>query len=216
MKAIRATLRRRLSKLEKAYIGSGLDLDKSEPATLAVNVVNQLSVEIANIIDHRNKSVYLLALAARNFFELICFLKFIRISTSNIEKWKGQRVQDEIDFLSGLSAIAEKETTKQLVMEIVEKLKARASEANIAVERFTPTSTVAEAVKMKEEYDTSFRLLSKFIHPTSWSMNDDKHFVESPEVYDIIWLRLLKFIDQFIEEVDSIREGKLLHDSANI
>jgi uncharacterized protein DUF5677 len=122
--------------------------------------------------DSVDAPIAVIALATRNVFEINLRARYIEQSDANLRDWISEALLDRIQLYEGMLTLSgPKEATDLLRMEI-EYNGQLAQKHGLALGRKPMmTSELAQQVGMKEEYAALFKLYSKLLHPTSYSVN---------------------------------------------
>lgn len=114
-----------------------------------------------------------LAWACRNLLELTVFTKFVLISEANARRFADDRLIDGCDIIKCLKTlelhINPQSDTTPLDQALTLMQTQMAAEA-VTATRFLATSSLADKVGMKIEFDCMNRVCSKLVHPTAWSL----------------------------------------------
>jgi hypothetical protein len=153
---------------------------RSERNLAIFNIARAAGVQVERLHLLLDQGADLLALCARNLFELDLVLRFVLVSDQNLRSWLGQLPQDEHEFLEALidAAPSETESTAELRRRItqVERMTAR---HGLRLEGHLSVSKLARITGLEAEYKAMFKLLSKHVHPSSYLVNGDSHAIHS-------------------------------------
>jgi hypothetical protein len=173
-------------------------LPVNDATTCLGNLLTHTVVEIDRYINSRRKSVYLLAALVRNVFEICLIVEYILRSRDNLRDWIGQRVSDEIGILNSARLLSVVPNDTDWIDAEIQKLKARAAKQDIQESRYRLPSYYSKHLGRGSEYEKFYGLFSKFIHPSSWVINEDKKRIETADVFQTIFARKTK---QYLDEI---------------
>jgi hypothetical protein len=115
-----------------------------------------------------------LAWVTRNLFEANLTVRYVIQSEQNLREWLGQSLRDEKDFIEGILAFAEdqpEDRNKGQLRKRLQALSDMAERHGLEFARPYRVDTLARDVGEYEEYIGLFKLLSKYVHPSSLLVN---------------------------------------------
>lgn len=116
--------------------------------------------------------IEVLALSTRNTFELYTRLVHILRSQENRRNWRGEAFIDQLQILDGIKAIDGPEKAKKEIYEEIKRVKNHAVKQGVEVgTRIPPFKKLAAESGLMPEYEAFFKLYSKFVHPSSFTVN---------------------------------------------
>ena len=81
----------------------------------------------------------------------------------------------------------------------IARLKGIAFKRGIVVRKYKSTSTYASQLGRDREHRIFYGLYSKFTHPSSWIINEDKSRIEGTDVFQTIFiLKTKKYLDEIL------------------
>ena len=167
-------------------------VERSDKSITMLNFMNAaadfLEMGSAGINGH----VSILALAARNLFELNIRLRDTLRDDVQLKRWHGEAIRDKVDFLQGFLKVrtASKNTEARQVLEAeVARLLALQEKYQLPAKGSPPTKNLAENVGLLAEYEAFFKVYSKLVHPTSFLVNDAKN-TNNGDTKDILLMQL--------------------------
>ena len=127
----------------------------------------------------------LLAWRTRNVFEL--FLLLHKTSTEETAKvFAAQALTDEIGILEGLlGLVAPGDSRVQPARDEVQRLHATLSRYGTLKTKHWTISELARTAGHKAEYDAFFKVCSKYVHPSGWSVAAPVETLDSVEYQEI-------------------------------
>ncbi len=150
--------------------------DRTERNLTLYNLLNgslpYLDLARQNIYSH----IQLLALCTRSVFEIDVRARYILLSDDNIEQWKSELVTDRIELMEGVLELRESssDAEAQLLEVEIKRLTdvARRHKVNERVDILS-SGKLAKQVGLGREHKSLFKLFSKLVHPSSYSINYD-------------------------------------------
>jgi len=116
--------------------------------------------------------IAVIALATRNVFEINLRARYIEQSDANLKDWISEALLDRIQLYEGMLTLSGPKEATDLLRAEIEYNRQLAQKHGLALGRKPMvTSELAQKVGMKEEYAALFKLYSKLLHPTSYSVN---------------------------------------------
>lgn len=132
------------------------------------------------------KDLFAFAWRTRNVFEAMLLLKYVASSGEAARRFIGQKGGDEKAIWDGLIALAEPGDTR------VDLLKGRRDHIAAVLgkhgfERASPwrVEQIAEWVEMTSEYAGFYKLYSKYVHPSAWTVLSDQDEYDFESVWEI-------------------------------
>jgi len=146
--------------------------------------------EVRAAAPHWRKDIFAFAWRIRNIFECMLLLNRIVANPGHASAFAAQKGSDERTILDGLLSLTERETPETELLEA----RSRHLSAVLSKHGFDRASpwrmdVVAQEVGMKSEYDAFYKLYSKYVHPSSWSVLADPDEYEAPEYWQIFLLQ---------------------------
>ena len=113
----------------------------------------------------------ILALSARNTFELYLRFKHILLAEQNIQAWRDEAVTDQLQIYEGVLALESGQLTT-IIREEMERVRQHAESRGLSTSaKITRISDLASTVGLESEYAGFYKLYSKFVHPSSFTVN---------------------------------------------
>ena len=125
--------------------------------------------------------VEVLALSARNVFELYLRLRHCLAADANCQVWLAEAVADQIQIYEGILGMDGPESDKTVLRQEIDRLRqgAVAKELQLS-QKLLLTKTLAREVALEAEYSAFYKLYSKLVHPSSFVVNFPPATVEAP------------------------------------
>lgn len=113
-----------------------------------------------------------IALSARNVFEIWLRLEYILSAEANCQSWREEGLSDQIQVYEAMLTLDGLDASKATIRAEVERVKRHGVRQRLGGGR-KPLRTVdlAKTTGHKAEYDGFYKLYSKLVHPSSWSVN---------------------------------------------
>jgi hypothetical protein len=116
----------------------------------------------------------LLAYATRNLLELLIWTAYVLKSNENTSRFAQDWLLDAIGLLEGLEGwhLAHGGVPSELTSttKTLEDLRTQRTGWGLDNARYLRVAEVARDLGLQEEYDNLFKVYSKIVHPTSWSI----------------------------------------------
>lgn len=119
-----------------------------------------------------NTPLEVLGLAVRNTFELWMRLIHILASDDNYQRWRDEALTDQMKVYQSILTLEAPEHVKDTIRAEIDRVAEHATSAGLkqGVKPMT-VSDLARDTRLKVEYDAFYKLYSKLVHPSSWSVN---------------------------------------------
>mgnify|MGYP001570253067 CR=1 FL=1 len=129
-----------------------------------------------------------LAWATRNLFEVNLIVRHVLVSDDNLQRWLGQLLQDEKEFIEGILSVSSdqpRNTNHEQLNSRLNGLQDMSRRHDLQFAKPFRTQTIAESLGMSDEYIGLYKLFSKYVHPSSLLVN--AWYSQEP---DFTWLDL--------------------------
>ena len=174
--------------------------ERNEKNLALYNILKSLSVETYKVLNSLELNENL-AWSTRNLFETNIILRNI-LENNMIEKWVSNRLTDEIQLLEGLKSYSNQEIEHTEILNgRIEEIKSYAIENSINLVGHTDMRTLSKNVNLEEEYLGFYKFYSKYVHPTSWSINVDDETKNSNEFKNILLINNQKYLIDSVERI---------------
>jgi hypothetical protein len=160
--------------------------------------------------------IEVLALSARNTFELWLRLTHILESDGNRQVWRNEAFTDQIQVYDAILTLQGPENVKDVIRGEIERVKQQAVVRGLAPgAKILRMSDLAKEAKCEEEYKAFYKLYSKLVHPSAWSVN--MPIAVASEMYRVILIvnaqvygwNILKTVDRFGISSDQCRQAAM-------
>lgn len=116
--------------------------------------------------------IEVVALSARNIFELYLRLRHILFSDANCQTWLEEAVTDQIQIYEGLLSTHGPESARRTLNDEIARLRTVAASKDLSPSgKILTARSLATEVGLKAEYDAFYKFYSKLVHPSSFSVN---------------------------------------------
>ena len=116
--------------------------------------------------------IEILALATRNTFELWLRFKHVTSSDTNCKRWRDENLTDQLQIYEAVLTLPGQPNSKETIREEMRRVTKLAKERGVK-----PAGKPLKAVELarevgeQEDYAAFYKLYSKLVHPSSWSVN---------------------------------------------
>lgn len=146
-------------------------------------IIRYVAGQVSNASSAVGTDITLFAWRTRNILEGLMLLKFVLLEEKNARAFLAQKIGDEVTILEGVLGL-ETDSTDDVspVIDRIEKGKKLISKHGF--EKATPwrMDFLSAQVGMSKEYNAFYKLFSKYVHPSSWTISSDKDEYEN-ELY---------------------------------
>jgi hypothetical protein len=124
--------------------------------------------------------IQIVALAVRNTFELWLRFKHVTSSDDNCQRWRNENITDQIQIYEGMLKLPGPANSKNLIREEIQRISKVATERGLKPGGgLAQPGDLARELGELEDYAAFYKLYSKLVHPSSWSVNSPTA-VETP------------------------------------
>lgn len=183
--------------------GIRTDHPRDERNLAIYNLVNSTSLQVELLARYLGDPVQVIAFVCRNLYEVNLIIRCIFDSPNKAREWLFEMGFDEREALQGFIS-----TAPPAAVEPVNTLKERLAEiegvmlrAGVAPARSPTTRALAESVGQLDEYTSLFKFLSKFVHPTSWTVNGPAAEIQSMEYRNLLVISAQRYALDTLERV---------------
>jgi hypothetical protein len=176
LKSLASQLRTRASELAATIPRNDVSASRERLLTAAADSVDLVASDAVDA------PITVIALATRNLVEINLRARYVEQSEANLQAWISEALLDRIQLYEGILTLGgPKEITDQLRAEVEYNRQLAEKHGLTLARKPMPTPELARKVGMEKEYTALFKLYSKLLHPTSYSVN-----VSSDEVGSLI------------------------------
>lgn len=114
----------------------------------------------------------ILALSARNAFELWLRLTHVLASETNCQTWRDEALTDQLQVYEAILTLDGPEELKAVIRGETNRVKQHGIARGLNQgQKPMMAGDLAKVTGHKAEYDAFYKLYSKLVHPSSWSVN---------------------------------------------
>jgi hypothetical protein len=148
-------------------------LPRSNWSDVASNLCIYIGGELKEMSRLYPDSVRGLAWCTRNLFEVNLVVRYVLASEDNLRTWLGQILQDEREWIEGALSFAGSgnDDLRQKCQHRLTELKRLALKHKLDFSKPFRVPALAKDTGTQEEYDALYKLLSKYVHPSSLWIN---------------------------------------------
>lgn len=149
-------------------------LPRTDKTIAMSNFCNYVGGELRQASNFYPNHVPGLAWCARNLFETNLTVRHVLASEPNFRSWLGQCLRDERDFIDGFLAISkdrEYDVAKAQLLNRRSVLDEIASRHGLEYSKLFRIESLARELGVYDEYVGLYKLLSKYVHPSSLLVN---------------------------------------------
>jgi hypothetical protein len=119
-----------------------------------------------------NTPLEVLALSARNSFELWLRLIYVVTSDANYQSWRDEALTDQLRVYEAILTLDSSDERKAVIRSEIDHVKQHGTAVGLTQgQKIMMTGDLAKVTGHKAEYDAFYKLYSKLVHPSSWSVN---------------------------------------------
>jgi hypothetical protein len=166
----------------EAYLNAPWDGEDDPVLDVAHNLLSSILKQYKHLKVGYETDTALEAWACRNLLELDVYIRYVLMSEANAKRFIGHVTIDGIELFESMKEWMKHVSPTTETPELDETLRlarARKVSEGITDKKFLDVRQLAEEVGMKPDYTHTFKLCSKLVHPTAWSvlsMNDEGEY----------------------------------------
>jgi len=171
-----------------AYLSAPWDGRESYGLDVAHNLLISASKQYQNLKFGYEKDTALEAWACRNLLELDVYVRYVLMSEANAKRFTGHVTIDGIEIFESLKKWMKRVSPESKNLELNETLRlayGRRDTEGLKDKKYLNVRELATEVGMEDDYEHTFKLCSKLVHPTAFSvlsMNDDGEYAAFREI----------------------------------
>lgn len=149
-------------------------LSRSDKTVALSNFCSYISGELRNMSGFYPANTAGLAWSTRNLFETNLTIRHVLLSNDNFLDWLGQALSDEKDFIDGVlstSGESQNADAKSFLEARLEQLHGMAQRHGLEFSKPFRVQDIAKGLGMLDEYTQTYKLFSKYVHPSSLLVN---------------------------------------------
>lgn len=149
-------------------------LKRSDKSIALSNFCSYISGELRQASNFYPDNTSGLAWVTRNLFETNLTIRHVLTSDSNFSEWLGQALCDEKDFIDGVLSVptdTRNNAAETQLRERLAKLQDMAQRHGLEFSKPFRVSDIAKPLGLLDEYNSLYKLFSKYVHPSSLLVN---------------------------------------------
>lgn len=149
------------------------NLGKAERNFVLYNLLAKVNLYLYCLMSSLSGPIEVIGFISRSLFELSLITRYVLMSEENLIQFVAESAVDKVQLLEGLletGDIAYKEDIESIKEEIA-KLKTTPEKFNFPSKKPNSIKTIARIVDSELEYKALYKLFSKYVHPSSFSIN---------------------------------------------
>jgi len=149
------------------------NLGKAERNFVLYNLLAKVNLYLYCLMSSLSGPIEVIGFISRSLFELSLITRYVLMSEENLIQFVAESAVDKVQLLEGLletGDIAYKEDIESIKEEIA-KLKTTQEKFNFPSKKPNSIKTIARIVDSELEYKALYKLFSKYVHPSSFSIN---------------------------------------------
>ncbi|WP_143774373.1 DUF5677 domain-containing protein [Niastella vici] len=156
------------------------------------SLTNYTSILLERLTLYQQSPIEFCAISARNLFECYLLVAFILSDPSKAKEFVGQKASEELEINEGFLSLTEPSTPEAVIKSIQDRMtyiKELMNKHEVPIEKHWTVSYLAKQTNNKVEYESFFKLYSKYIHPSSWIVNSLANEYDNPVFRNIFVLQ---------------------------
>jgi hypothetical protein len=147
----------------------------------AINELRRVARDVEGPIEE-------LAWSVRNLHEIDLTLRYVLQSQENLAEWTDQMLTDEKDVVEGFLTLGDQFAAEDRLRleERLRRIHDAARRLDAKMRRPWAMRHLAQATNREKEYETFYKFLSKFVHPSSWIVNGRSERTGATEYRNLI------------------------------
>ncbi len=116
--------------------------------------------------------IEIVALAARSVFELFVRLKYVLKNDQNALQWRSEAAKDQMEIYDAILTLSGDEAAMRQISSEIDRVKSHATDRGLDQSvKIMMAADVAKKVDLQDEHKAFYKLYSKLVHPSSFSVN---------------------------------------------
>lgn len=143
---------------------------RTEQNLALYNLASRAAFELTRLARNLDQGTDLVAWATRNLFELNLSVRYILMSEDNASRYLAESAKDEQQVLEGFLSLSDNESVeaRKVLQDRILAIDALATRHGIELRKPLSTSDLAKVTGCAAEYTALYKLMSKYVHPSSW------------------------------------------------
>lgn len=178
---VSATIESNISLIEQHIEFAQSDAQTTDHKRVLYNMLVKARIYLLFLIESLEHATELMAFVTRSLFELNILSKYVLKGEKNLERFLMANVADERDISQGILEVwkdLSEKGFKTAEMEMgVRKVETLMKQNNRLLKKLPNYKDMSITVGLESEYNSFYKLISKYVHPTSYSLNiSDEYF----------------------------------------
>lgn len=142
----------------------------------------------------------------RSLFELNLITRYVLMSEDNLKRFVAESAFDRIKILEGILELREdssEEAINKLETEIA-RINAITAKHNRDPKKPNFIGDMARTVGLEQEYNALYKLFSKYVHPSSYTINAATKEIHSDEVRNIFFIFAQLYAGDILQQIEEV------------
>lgn len=145
----------------------------------------------------------IIALAARSVFELFIRLKYVLIDDQHALQWRSEAARDQIEIYEAILTLDSDEAHRQPIRAEIDRVKNHTTDRGLDESvKIMMAADVARKAGLHDEYRAFYKLYSKLVHPSSFSVNWPQAF-STPMYRNALVVNIQMYAKLMLDEMHS-------------
>jgi hypothetical protein len=165
------------------------------------------------LISHQDFPIEYNAISARNLFECFLLIAYIINEPTKAKEFLSQKAYDELEINEGFLSLRTantSETNIKLIRDRMDYIKELMKKHELTPSKNWNVSFLAEQTNNKLEYKAFFKLYSKYVHPSSWIVNNRDNEYNNPVFRNIFLLQGQLYANRIIKLISDYRDKQTI------
>ena len=171
------TFQQMAEQFESAGVWISENIERTDEAFTLFNLLVASAGYLKVVAENINKHISVIALGARNLYEINLQTRDIIGSVAGFRRWHGEWITDRIQILEGvleLATVSDTSGQRKVISREIDRLKSLHKRNQLPDARPSGAKKIADSVGLRKEHRALFKLFSKLVHPSSYLVNDYK------------------------------------------
>lgn len=157
--------------------------DKSDILSYCIrNLVQYSAKQLSRLAQMINDPIEFQAWVARNLFESTLIIEYLIKKPSAAKNFISQKATDEIEIYEGMLSLESDmpSSSKKPILDRIQHIQSTLEKHSLEKTKPWQTSWLASETGNKDEYQAFFKLYSKYVHPSSWTVLGEQNEIDTP------------------------------------
>jgi hypothetical protein len=173
--------------------GTGRALESSGNISFGPTAYAELGDVVAFVLRELVVSIHNASLSCRKLMRVVSQLSHLLARVLHLllesAEWMGQRISDEIQLLESMRLMSSTGDDLSWIDARISEIRLMGAQVGIAEARYKLPREYADSLDRTDEYLKYYRVFSKFTHPSSWVINENKEKLESHEAFNWLFMK---------------------------